>query len=221
MNKTYPKIGDKYNYYTIISEGYYLDNKWVVKCQCKCGFIKTVAVGCLKRLKRCHKCAGKEYRRFNIGDQTCDLTIINYESSGNESFVKVKCKCGIEYKQRANTIGKTKCCKYCHQHKEGTGHSSYKGLDFVTRNLEFDIDINYINDLLIRQNHKCKLSGIDISIGNTKKRSTASLDRIDSTKGYTKDNIQWLHKDVNRMKQEFSQEYFINICKNIVKRTRI
>ncbi len=44
---------------------------------------------------------------------------------------------------------------------------------------------------------------------------TASLDRIDSSKGYTKDNIQWVHKHVNLMKHKFDQKYFVDICKLI------
>ena len=47
-------------------------------------------------------------------------------------------------------------------------------------------------------------------------KSTASLDRIDSSKGYTIDNIQWLHKDINKMKWDFSQEKFLELCKKIV-----
>lgn len=28
-------------------------------------------------------------------------------------------------------------------------------------------------------------------------------------------NIQWVHKDINKMKLDHSQEYFINICKMV------
>ena len=31
-------------------------------------------------------------------------------------------------------------------------------------------------------------------------------------KGYTKDNIQLLHKDVNMIKKEYDQTYFLNLC---------
>ena len=37
---------------------------------------------------------------------------------------------------------------------------------------------------------------------------TASLDRIDSSKGYTEDNIQWVHKDVNQMKMDLPEQRF-------------
>lgn len=44
---------------------------------------------------------------------------------------------------------------------------------------------------------------------------TASLDRIDNKLGYTKDNIQWVYRSVNFMKNELDQNEFIEICKQI------
>lgn len=41
---------------------------------------------------------------------------------------------------------------------------------------------------------------------------TASVDRIDSTKGYTPDNVQWVDKRINFMKQHFSQVEFVELC---------
>ncbi len=46
---------------------------------------------------------------------------------------------------------------------------------------------------------------------------SASIDRIDSSKEYTIDNVQLVHKDVNLMKNHFNQDYFINMCKMISK----
>jgi hypothetical protein len=42
--------------------------------------------------------------------------------------------------------------------------------------------------------------------------TTASLDRIDSSKGYIEGNLQWVHKDVNIMKMDLSQVEFIDYC---------
>lgn len=88
------------------------------------------------------------------------------------------------------------------------------------RELFFDVNPKYLFELLEQQNYKCALSGREISIefitsakGKTKR--TASLDRIDSSKGYIEGNVQWLHKDVNNIKQDFSQEEFLNLCKQI------
>lgn len=45
-----------------------------------------------------------------------------------------------------------------------------------------------------------------------KKSGNASLDRIDSNMDYQEENVQWLHKDINMMKQQFDQDYFIQMC---------
>ena len=66
----------------------------------------------------------------------------------------------------------------------------------------FEITKEYVWDLFLKQNKKCALSGIDLKF-NTKHSiydGTASLDRIDSLKGYIEGNVQWVHKDINLMK---------------------
>ena len=47
----------------------------------------------------------------------------------------------------------------------------------------------------------------------TYETQTASVDRVDNTKGYVTTNIQWVHKDINYMKQEYPQDYFKQLCK--------
>lgn len=64
---------------------------------------------------------------------------------------------------------------------------------------------------------KCKISGLSLEFGKAKHgTTTASLDRIDSSKGYIEGNVQWLHKDVNRSKFTKSDEEFIELCRIIV-----
>ncbi len=94
------------------------------------------------------------------------------------------------------------------------------------RDILFSIDIEYVECLLINQDFKCALSGLDIVAGYgnkisnrngpdgpTKKKHTASLDRINSSIGYVKENVQWLHVDVNFMKHAYDQDYFLEICR--------
>ena len=52
-------------------------------------------------------------------------------------------------------------------------------------------------------------------IGEPFCKKTASVDRIDSNKGYEKGNIQIVHKIVNRMKWSLNQKAFIWFCKKI------
>jgi len=90
--------------------------------------------------------------------------------------------------------------------------------DAEVRNLEFKITQDFIWKLFERQLGECALSGEPIQFESTYKAGdrTASLDRIDSSKGYTEDNVQWVHKTINLMKQDYNQEEFIQKCRNIV-----
>jgi hypothetical protein len=88
----------------------------------------------------------------------------------------------------------------------------------IKRKIDFNLNKEQLWNQFIKQNKKCALTGVDISIISGKNRfdSTASLDRIDSSKGYTEDNIQWVHKKINIMKHVSSDEEFIEWCKLVV-----
>ena len=143
-----------------------------------------------------------------------------------------QCVCDKIVSRRADYLmsGKAKSCG-CQHPRLGMGdkHHSFSGCNDITgshwshikysakhRDLEFNITIEYIWDLFIQQNKKCKLSGLNIELYSDRKiKNTASLDRIDSNKGYIKGNVQWVHKRVNRMKMELDQTEFIELCKSI------
>ncbi len=104
------------------------------------------------------------------------------------------------------------------------------------RGLAFSVTIEECWELFLLQEGKCALSGLALTLlahrqpkpkqpdsdaggldgGGRKKRGksmqTASLDRIDSTKGYTPDNVQWVHKTINRMKMDMTDSQFIEFC---------
>lgn len=85
------------------------------------------------------------------------------------------------------------------------------------RSLSFNITIMQAWELFLKQNGKCAMTGIDLSFAKLNKdwstgKQTASLDRIDSSKGYEIDNIWWVHKRINMMKKEMSVEEFQNWC---------
>jgi dCMP deaminase len=85
-------------------------------------------------------------------------------------------------------------------------------------NFSNKLTIEYAWDLFVKQDKKCALSGLDIALyPDIKTRNTASLDRIDSSKGYEIDNVQWLHKKVNNLKCDFNNEETVNLCRKIVK----
>lgn len=103
-------------------------------------------------------------------------------------------------------------------HRKGTNHISLTHFNKIVagaknRNIHFDLTIEDITELLVQQNFKCALSGVEIYAGyNLDKTQTASLDRIDSSKGYILENVQWLHKNVNMAKMALPQDDFIQMC---------
>jgi len=86
------------------------------------------------------------------------------------------------------------------------------------RIIEFTITMEYAWNLFLNQNRKCALTKLPLELFHIEYGKTignASLDRIDSSKGYIEGNVQWIHKDVNMMKYNFNQDYFIKLCKLI------
>jgi uncharacterized protein (DUF2384 family) len=87
----------------------------------------------------------------------------------------------------------------------------------IKRNLDFDLTIDDLWDLYLQQSKKCALTGVDINIvnatiNNNYHLQTASLDRIDSNKGYIINNVQWLHKTINSLKSDLKEENLIFLC---------
>jgi hypothetical protein len=109
--------------------------------------------------------------------------------------------------------------------KFGEIHQSYLYLlkDRANRkNLKFNLNGKYLWDLFLKQNRKCALSGIEIVFpkawgARSKTQITASLDRVDSNKGYVIGNVQWVHKQINTMKMNMSDIEFINLCRMVTK----
>lgn len=84
------------------------------------------------------------------------------------------------------------------------------------RNQEFDsnVDWKYLFDVWSEQNGLCRYSGVPLHV-ETNHPDKVSLDRIDSTKGYVMGNLQLVSATVNRMKQEFSEDNFLDMCRKI------
>lgn len=148
-----------------------------------------------------------------------------------------KCNCGGVGSSISTLVekGRNISCKKCwarvyHSGEKNPGwigHGEISGTTFSRivalarrRKIPFEVTIEEIYDLFQRQGGRCALTGLEIGFCNfsrvTKKRSTASLDRIDSDLGYTKDNIQWVHVVVNYMKQKLSNQKFVDWCRVVV-----
>ncbi len=85
------------------------------------------------------------------------------------------------------------------------------------RNLSFKISMEYVGDLFESQEGRCALTGKTLTLKKhtTDTSQTASLDRKDSRKGYIRGNLQWVHKDINRLKSDLHETRFIDLCKEV------
>ena len=85
-----------------------------------------------------------------------------------------------------------------------------------TRTLEHNLTTAYIQDLLEKQNYCCAFTGIKLD-HNSGKNSLrmASIDRIDSKKGYVKNNIQIVLNSMNKAKGESTDKQFHDLMKEI------
>jgi dCMP deaminase len=144
------------------------------------------------------------------------------------------CECGnttnvVSTKLKNNEIQSCGCVQlYTGKHKRSyRGHGDISGYTWSqikcsakSRNHEFSISIEYAWNLYLKQDKKCALSNRPILFCSSRKEKnvenhTASLDRIDNTKGYIEDNVWWTHKDLNYMKQEYNLKSFIEMCGDV------
>jgi len=133
--------------------------------------------------------------------------------------------CGKTFEAKFHNVykGNYKSCG-CIQHGYNINSPKWKGHGEISeslfysikkgaenRGLPFRISKKYIWEIFLKQDRKCALSGehIEFSKSRCGERS-ASLDRKDSSKGYIPGNLQWVHRDINYMKQSMTNEEFLN-----------
>lgn len=183
----------------------------------------------------------KKHKRFDYSVMTKDLLyelyIIKKMSSRemmdyfNITNHKVMRKIMIGFGIPTNN--KRRRGEYFVSHEEiSPNYWSSIGRAAIKRGFEFSITIEYAWDLFLKQEKKCAISGLPIKFSKYKyvkekqkkqyfdSDQSASLDRIDSSKGYIEGNVQWLNKHINLMKKDYSQKDFIEICKIIAENNK-
>lgn len=149
----------------------------------------------------------------------------------------MKCnKCGERDPEKFYKSNKT-CCKICYKEYYQANRSKmiqqakvwaqdnfihFRVISARTRarhkGLEFNIDDRDIENLISQQNNRCFYSGIEFVNDNSRIYSM-SIDRIDSSKGYTLDNIRLVSSQVNLMKHERTEEEFLQTIQDIYNHT--
>lgn len=158
--------------------------------------------------------------------------------SNGQTRWKCLCDCGIEVLiARANLVRNMQASCGCLKSRTGKDHPLFSGVGDISasqwqriqsgadgkkrRPIEFSVTIEEAWQLFLDQGKKCALTGWDIDFGQGRRIvPTASLDRIDSSQGYKLNNIQWLHKDINRLKWDLSTERLVELCRAVVTYTQ-
>lgn len=121
--------------------------------------------------------------------------------------------CGCASRNRPQVIaGKNGFFRGCGEIR-GTHMRNIKA-GATRRGLEFSVTKEYLWNLFEAQGRCCALTGVALIFGRVyyPHETTASLDRIDSSKGYSEGNVQWVLKSVNKIKMDLEQWYFIELC---------
>lgn len=216
----------------------------ILKCNI-CGCDRKMTKGSAYEAKRlgknaCRECSLKNRKRKKSkyhgmvwdGMTNGEWTIIS--DNIVNSYVKCRCSCGSEVMLRVPDFLSNDShnrCKKCCIGENATNWDGFGNLpkSVVTkiklraklRGKKFNLSGEYLWELYQNQNGKCALSGIDIGFTALSEYNlsnphiSASLDRIDSSKGYIQGNVQWVHSMVNIMKNEFSEKEFLEMCKHI------
>lgn len=144
------------------------------KVQCDCGVIKEYSSDCI----------ANSYK--SCGQKTCPFARKLKRDAcikGNE--IKHKEAILIENKEHNFFLIKTTYTRYIERAKK--------------RKIEWNLQPEDIESMWVEQDGKCKITGVQLRC-DVMQRHTWSLDRIDGTKNYTKDNVQIVSKVYNMVK---------------------
>lgn len=170
-----------------------------------------------------HDLVGREFGMLTVLRRTDERT------PSKKVVWEVGCSCGGKAKVTTADLlrkdGKNRVSCGCMNFRSGPKSANWKSPNDISmrywnavkdsalrRGFDFNITIEYAFECFDGQ---CALTGMDIELSQT-----ASIDRIDSSLGYVEGNIQWLHKDINRLKSNWPQDQFIELCRKVVNHAR-
>jgi hypothetical protein len=185
-------IGEVYGKFTIIEEGISHKNRYLVRVRCQCGY---------EGLRR--------YQHLQIGRTAMCVSCKRKEVS----------KVFPPPVNRKPTVGQI-----------STRFYTSMRFGAKRRGLSFELTKEFLWELFLSQDSRCAITGraINLSLatkaGNTNKEGcrvdyekfNASLDRIDSSKGYTEGNVWWVHKDINFFKNNYSMDELYFLCEEVL-----
>lgn len=167
----------------------------------KCSYCKLMLpISCFSYTIGVYKTNGSEYKMYRVWCNNCrnDNDRRRYESMDEDT------------KRNKSILAKTRR-EHSLNHRIQTVISQSAGRAFK-KGFAYDIDYDYIMEVYNQQEGKCFYSGDDLALSGS---SVLSIDRFDSLRGYTKDNIVLCTWAANNIKNSFMYNDFINLCGRI------
>lgn len=175
---------------------------------------------------------GKYVKKDRLGARHGYLTIVadsGRKNSKRETLWTVKCDCGaLRYRTYTGFLRQNSCS--CRKTLRGKESGSWRGVGDLSgyywcclrkgaeiRKIPFIISKEYAWALFLKQDARCQLSGIPLTMRSNDKEGNASIDRINNDEGYLEGNIQWVDKYVNQAKNRHSLTKFLDMCRNVAK----
>lgn len=226
-------IGQKYRNWTVIGlrvtdpERLHIHS---YPCRCDCGAEEHIrdrylthgrGNSCLRCCVRGTQLGDLTGKKFGNWTAVCRLQV----SEGSSGTVyDCICDCGFERPILASLLNLDRAPRCPECIKEVYKRSVQKAFwsrflsHAESRGLEVEFSEEWVWSLLEKQNWKCALSGVDLTVAtNATDRkngvTTASIDRVNSDLGYTRENTKFVHKDLNRMKSDFPEPHFVEWCR--------
>lgn len=117
------------------------------------------------------------------------------------------------------------CCAKCRSENRPVLDRLVSGAKYRAKlkGMDFDITKEFITELNDRQGGLCVYTKVPLNWepggGSQRQRSCpidrASIDRIDSSKGYTRDNVQLVTDFTNRVKLQYTHAELVRFCKSV------
>jgi hypothetical protein len=181
----------------------------VTKCS-QCGVLKTLENTTIFRgrfvcwCKDCTKLNKKQRRQL---DPTCKIRE-SAQAAKRQAIIAVDPVKLEKRSQRCRNYYENKRTSFDERVRRMLNSSKNRS---EKRKLDFDLTAEFIVGLFETQQYKCLLTGIPFSLeapkeGFAKNPFTPSLDRVDSRRGYTMDNVRLILTCINIALNEFGED---------------
>lgn len=173
----------------------------------------------------------KYSNKWAVGEIIGNWTVCDREVKfeAGQHYAKILCQCACGSQPRLVDAfnlsrGVSTKCRDCGNSPEahlGNKNGNWRGYNDLPGSLinriksranqmevKYNLTPKYLWNLLQHQANLCALTNLPIAFID----KSASLDRIESNKGYVRGNVQWVHKNANIMKNGYSLDYFVSMC---------